>query len=277
MYGRYGGYGRKRYARKKMFGKRKMPGVGRVINANKAIVPIYNKIRKIQKEVGRKRVPLYLMNNAQSITTNVESPYTVQKLCKFSDDSAIFGTDPNDLLGSKVLFKSMTLKINVDLENLSQTEEESTRMEMYIVKLRDEANDIFNVNNGDIALTGNIHYWQFGPSGVVNGGFTYLNKKYFEIIHHKRFMLTNYGTAISGQGAQNIFGTNWQYDCKIKVNSVIKAPMSNGTNQTWKDMVCPRDPSDNYYILWFNDNSLLDGESPRVNSLCLKKFEKLDN
>lgn len=276
MYGRYTGYARKRYAKPKV-GKRKMFGVRTRVNAHKAIIPLYNKVKKIEKTIIQKRIPLYLMNNAQSITANLTQPFTIQKLCKFSDDVPIFGTDANDLEGSKVLFKSITLKMNCNLENLSETEEETTRVEMYIVSLKDEANDIFSVVNGDITLTSGIHYWQFGPTGIVNGGYTFLNKKYFNIIKHKRFELTNYGASLGSSAAQNTYGTNWHMDCKIPINKIIRAPLSNSTNQTWKTLVCPRDPSENYYIIWFNDNFSTDGESPRCNSLALKKFEKLDN
>jgi len=266
------------YPARKVAGRRRAyPKKKRIVNAKSAITDLYKKTKKIQKELTKKRQYIYTVNNSQSITTNISSPYTIQKLCKFSDDTAIFGTDPNDLLGSKVLLKSMTLKINVDLENLSETEEETTRVEMFIVSLKDNANDIFNPSNGDIALTSNIHYWQFGPTGVVNGGYAYLNKKYFNIHHHKRFQLTNYGASMANSGAQNENGSNWHYDCKLKMNHVISANMSNVADQSWKTLVCPRDPSQNYYIIWFNDNLTVDGESPRVNNLVLRKFEKLDN
>lgn len=238
------------------------------------IKTLAKKVKSIQKEVGRKRVPLYLTNSSASITSNIQSPLTVQKLCKFSDDNPIFGTDANDLLGSKVFLKSITLKMNVDLENVSETEEESQHIEMFIVQLKDVANDIFSAVSGDITLTPNVHYWQFGG---VNAGYTYLNTKYFRILKHKRFMLTNYGAGLGSSAAQNLDGTNFRYDCKLNINQTIRAPMSNSTDQSWKSLVCPRDPSQNYYVLWFNDNSPLDGEYPRANCLALKKFEKLDN
>lgn len=271
FYGR--SYKFRKYPKKKFYRKRrytrKVP--------TKSISGLSRKVARISKELGRKRVPLYLSNSGSSITANIQSPVTIQKLCKFSDDTPIFGTDANDLEGSKVLLKSISLKLNVDLENLSETEEETIRVEMYIVSLKDNANDIFNSTNGDITLTSNIHYWQFGPTGVVNGGYTYLNKKYFNIHKHKRFQLTNYGSSLGTSGAQTENGTNWHYDCKLPINQTIVAPLSNSTNMSWKSLVCPRDPSQNYYILWFNDNYILDGEFPRANSLALLKFEKLDN
>lgn len=267
-------YGRRykfrKYPKKKFSGKRR--GVRKL--PAKSVARLSRQVARVSKELARKRVPLYLVNGASSQTTNIQSPCTIQKLCKFSDDTAIFGTDPNDLLGSKVLLKNITLKIDVNLENLSETEEETQHLEMFIVQLRDIANDIFNPANGDITMTPNIHYWQFGG---VNAGYTYLNTKYFKIIKHKRFMLTNYGSQLTTSGAQNLDGTNFRYDCKLKLNQIIHAGMSNSSDQTWKTLVCPRDPSQNYYILWFNDNSPLDGEFPRCNTLALKKFEKLDN
>lgn len=249
-------------------------GRGRKYPKAKTGKAIVKRINKLERDTKRKIVTMYTMNNAQSLTSNITSPLTIQKLCKFSDDSAIFGTDPNDLLGSKVLLKSMTLKIDVQMENLSETEEETQHIEMFIVQLRDEANDIFSPTNGDITLVPNIHYWQLGG---INGGYAYLNKKYFKILHQKRFMLTNYGSSLGSSGAQNLDGTNFRYDCKIPVDRVIMAPMSNVEPQNWKSLVCPRDPSNNYYIIWFNDNSTLDGESCRSNCLCLRKWEKLDN
>jgi len=148
---------------------------------------------------------------------------------------------------------------------------------MFIVQLRDNANDIFNPANGDIVLTPNIHYWQFGPTGVVNGGYAYLNTKYFKIIKQKRFTLTNYGSTLGSSAAQNLDGTNFRYTCKIPVNQVIHSALSNSADQSWKTLVCPRDTSQNYYVIWFSDNFAADGEFPRANCLVLKKFEKLDN
>lgn len=246
----------------------------RKVYPKKSIALMSRKIDKIAKETTQKRVMLWLRGDGVNQTVNLQAPVSVMKLTNFVTDVAIFGTDPNDLLGSKALLKSINYKIDVRLENLSETEEETQNIEMFIVSLKDDANDIFNVTTGNIAPVDGIHYYRYG---AIYNMITYLNKKYFTIHKHTRFTLTNYGSQLGTSGAQTIDGTDKRIDGTLKINKIIKAPLSNATDQSWKTLVCPRDPSLNYYVLWFNDNSALDGEFPRVTMVSLKKFEKLDN
>lgn len=256
-------YGRKRTTR--VYKRKAYPRKTKVTRG------VVKRVKRIEKELTQKRISMYTTSNGQDLQVGIQSPYTVQRLCNFVNDGAIFGTDPNDLLGSKVMLKSMTCKCDVGLQSPPNDEEETQNIEFYCVSLKDEANDILDKTTGQLSiLTPNVHYYQYS-------GYTYLNHKYFNVHKHKRMMLTNYGTALTSSGAQNLDGTNQRIDFKLKINKIIKAPMTNTANQAWKDLICPRDPSSNYYLIWFNDNSVLDTESPLVKSLVLKKFEKLDN
>lgn len=239
-----------------------------------SITKLAKQVKALTKEARHKRITVWTRNDGPNLTTNLTSPLTIQYLSKFSTDQPIFGTDPNDLEGSKILLKSMTLKIDVRLENLSETEEETQNIEMFVVSLKDEANDILDETTGVITLTPDVHYYRYG---AVYNMISFVNKKYFNVHHHDRFTLTNYGSALTTSGAQSLDGTDRRIDFKLPINKIIDAPLSNTVNQSWKTLVCPRDPSKNYFILWFNDNNAGDGEFPRVTTVALKKFEKLDN
>lgn len=241
---------------------------------SKSIARLSRQVKGISKELRRKRIAVWLRNDAANLTTNLSAPLTIQHLCRFAQDQPIFGTDPNDLLGSKILLKSISVKTDIRLENASETEEETQNIEMFVVSLKDEANDIFDESAGTLTLTPDIHYYRYGN---LCNMVTYLNKKYFNIHKHDRFTLTNYGATLDTSGAQTLDGTDRRIDFKLKINKVIQAPLSNSTDQSWKSLVAPRDPSLNYFVLWFNDNLSADGESPRITMVALKKFEKLDN
>lgn len=264
-------YPRSGYARtyKKRYVKRKTayrPRNGLVYSKGSNLVA---RIKRLEKNVGRKKVSLYTTTNLTDLETNINTPYTIQRLTCFSVDAPAFGTDPNDLLGSKVLLKSITCKCNVTLDTPPNPEEETQNVELYAVSLRDSANDLLNQTTGTLNnLSQGVHYYQYQ-------GFTYINMKYFKVHAHKRWQLST-GVDIS-PGAQNLDGYNGRLDFKINVDKVIAAPSDNTNNQSWKAMTCSRDPSQNYFLIWFTDNSSLDTEDVRVSNLCIKRFEKLDN
>lgn len=261
---RFRKYPKKKFYRKRRY-TRKVP--------TKSISRLSRQVARVSKELKRKRVNIWLRNDGANSTVELAQPYNSMHLCRFSQDVPIFGTDPNDLLGSKVLFKSITVKCDVLLQGAND-EEETQAIEMFVVSLRDVANDIFDEAAGTLALTADVHYYRYGNA---NSMITYLNKKYFKIHKHDRFMLTNYGASLATSAAQNLDGTNRRIDFKLPINQVIQAPLSNVADQSWKTLNAPRDPSQNYFVLWFNDNLTTDLESPRVNLIALKKFEKLDN
>jgi len=238
-----------------------------------SIAKLAKQVKALTKESAQKTIPLWLRSDGANLTTNLTAPLTIQYMSKFSQDQPIFGTDPNDLLGSKVLMKSINFKIDVRLENLSETEEETQNIELYCVSLKDEANDIFNQATGIISPVADVHYYRYGN---ICNMISFVNKKYFNVHYHERFTLTNYGSSLGSGGAQTLDGTDRRIDFKLPINKVIEAPLSNVANQSWKLLDCPRDPSENYFLLWFNDNSALDLEYPRVTTIALKKFEKLD-
>lgn len=205
------------------------------------------------------------MNYQQTFSTGVTADATIFKLSNISSWSAIFGTGADDGTANSMVHKSMGIDMYLTLEN-TVNEPDTTEFTIFLVSLKDEFNtnsNNFNQLTGDIVLSAGFHY-------AVNGGLVMLNKKVFNIHAVKRRVLTNHGQALSASSAQTQGGTDMRLYLKYSPRKKIVAPYGN-----WKDIACPGDPSKNYFLICFNDNSALDLQNPRMKINVVHTIEQL--
>lgn len=241
-YGRKSKYQR-RYARK---GRSRVGQMakGRVSK----IQALARSVSKLQRQV--RRTTPYLNYN-QGFDLGVSADVTVLKLSNYSNWNRIFGTGANDDTGNNMKHLAMGIDCHVSLEN-TVNEPDTTTFTVFLVSLKDEIGNTFSQINGDLSLATGVHY-------VTQGGIVMLNKKCFNIHKIKRFVLSNFGQSLSTAAAQSQYGVDRRWYWKIKPRCMIKSPYGD-----WKSEARATDPSDNYYLLVFNDNSAIDLQNPKI-------------
>lgn len=187
----------------------------------------------------------------QSTTSNsVSGDYVVEYLTKMSTWNRLFGTAADDETGRSALLKSITIDNYISLQNFGVvygSETATIKFTYFVVSLKDRGNALFNESTGDLnTLVNGQHY-------VKNGGQVLLNRQYFNIHAYKPFTLSNMGTAYSN----TLYKLDKRFIVKLRPKKMITNP-----NGNWKALNCPQDPSQNYFQLLFNDNSLLDLAAP---------------
>lgn len=251
---------RKSYYAKRKFAKR---------SPKSSLFYLRKQVGYIKRKMRGDRVILHTTSNVD-FNKDIVSPCAQLRLTRFIDHIGCLGTDNEDLLDDKVKLLKLSSHINISLENVNN-EEETTNFSVFLVSLKDNGGSMIDPANGFLAMTSGSDYYQYS-------GWTFLNKDKFTIHHYKHFQLTNYGSALSASAAQNKYGTNIDFDWKTPVNSIIKpnAPGAGATAGSWKSNGYQADPSQNYYLLIFNDNSSVDTEYPLVKHLTICTFEKMD-
>lgn len=230
-------------------GKIKTKKVARASGANMS--KLQTQINRINKRLRREDEYINLgqwRDNAQLV-----ADYVAVNLSNFNSMDQIFGTSTNDTEANKMIHKSFGLQIKVALENqLGASELLTTGISMFLVSLKDEASSIFNPATGALSLGINSSYY-------TTRGYTLLNKKYFNIHKKKFFSLTNHGSALIYSSAQTKYGSNYECYWKWRPNKVITNP----TGDVYS-LQSALDPSKQYYLLIFNNNSNTANGSPTL-------------
>ena len=196
-----------------------------------------------------KQESVYL-NFGDQFDTTLSSDVNIFPLSRFTAWNPIFGSSANDVLGNKTIHKSFGLDMYLNSNN----ETDTIQFTIFLVSLKDNIRGgAFNASSGALSLTSGTDYY-------IQNGLAMLNKASFNIHHVKRCVLGNNGVGLGSSTAQNQYGTDRRYYIKQRCNKVIQTAGSGD----WKTLSCSQDPSDNYYLLIFNDNGILDAENPRV-------------
>lgn len=193
--------------------------------------------------------------------TGMESPAYIYPLNFYSGMTPIFGVSADDLAANKIIHKTAGVDMRVTLENPVNNEENTVGFTAFLVSLKDDIGSVFNPTTGAITLTQNVTHY-------INQGMALLNKKMFNIHRVKRFTLTNHGENLNYSSAQTQYGTDMRWYWKVAINKTIQNPQGN-----WKSLGSALDPSKNYYIIVFNDNSVIDLESPTVAITAVHTFK----
>lgn len=214
--------------------------------------------RSIQSIKRKMKADHNYLNYVQGSTqSNLSSDYLAVNLCSFNTMTAMFGSSADDETDNKIVHQSFGFDGYISLENLINNEEETINMTVFLVSLKDQVGGAFNPVTGALTLTQSVHYYS-------QDGLTMLNKKIFNIHKCKRINLTNHGTALSGPSAQTKAGTDWRFYWRHSPRQSIQNPIGN-----WKSLGSGVDPSKSFYFLAFNNNSVLDGESPCITFNCV--------
>jgi len=246
-------YGRRKGAKRPAKGGK---GVSRLLKKpTTAITTLAKAVKSIQRKMKAKTIMLNYGHKVdyQLLSSNVD--YFL--LSNYSVWNGIFGAGANDSEANKFIHKSM----GIDMYFNSQSETDQINFTVMIVSLKNRKQG-FNTN-GSITLTENIDYHQQDALAMVN-------KNNFNIHFLKRFTLGNNGVGLGSSTAQTQYGTDRRFYAKITCNKSVE-----NSSGDWKSLACSPDPSDNYYLLVFNDNGLLDATYPRMRFNVVHTVEQL--
>lgn len=221
----------------------------RLYRKKNTITALSKSISRINRTLRQKSPPLLL---TRSFTTGMANPLVSYGLDQYPSMTPVFGTATDDLECNRVLDKSDVMDITVTLESPVNNEEETINFTAYIVQLKDAIAG--NYSSGALALTNSVHY----VSAPNPGGHALLNLKYFKILKSKKFTLSNYGAALSLSAGQTQFGTTQRWTWKLNQKRLVQNPTGNFAASA------PVDPSQARFLIIFNDNSIVDGESPTI-------------
>jgi len=251
----YGGkrYGKKRPARKG--GK----GVSRLTKAKPtAITTLAKAVKSIQLKMKRKTLTLNYGENVSNAL--LSSQLDIFPLTNYSDWNGIFGASSDDATANSMIHKGFGIDMLFD----AGSETDQINFTVFLVSLKDDIRGgAFNRTTGALSLTDSVDYYTYQ-------GFSMLNKKCFNIHSVKRFTLGNNGVGLGSSTAQTQYGTDRRFYTKITCNKSITNPHGD-----WKQLNCSPDPSDNYYLLVFNDNGILDAQYPRLRMNVVHTVEQL--
>jgi hypothetical protein len=236
-------YGAKRYQRKRKSTVAKMAK-----GKTTSIQALAKSVRTLQ--LANKKQHQYQNYRVSDSSVLVVQPYNYFNLSNFSAMTPIFGADGDDDNNYKAIHHSFGMDCHLTLENPVNNEENTIGMTIFLVSLKDDIGDAFNPASGALSLTSGEHY-------VSTNGLTLLNKKCFNIHKIMRKTLTNFGGALQTAGAKSQGGA----DVRFYIKHSPRATITN-VKGDWKVLQSAQDPSKQYYLLIFNDNSTLDGESP---------------
>ncbi len=222
-----------------------------------AITTLAKAVKNIQLKMKAKTITT---NWGQQFDTELSSDFDQFKLSNYSGWNPIFGAAANDTYANSMIHKGFGLDMYLN----SSTETDSIQFTVFLVSLKDDmrANG-FNNSNGTLSLSSGFDYY-------AQNGLVLLNKKNFNIHSVKRCVLGNNGVGLGSSTAQTQYGTDRRYYMKMRVNKKITNIAGD-----WKALDISQDPSDNFYLLIFNDNGILDAANPRVRINVVHTVEQL--
>jgi len=248
------------YGRRKPFTKRPArKGVSKLLKAKPtAITALAKAVKAIQSKMKAKTI---LLNYGQQVDNIFLSADVDQfKLSNYSAWTPIFGAAGDDDDANKMIHKSFGVDMLFTLGN----EMDQINYTVFLVSLKDSCRGaMFNNSSGALSLSSGTDYY-------FTNGLALLNKKSFNIHAMKRFSLGNNGVNQGDSTAQTQYGSDRRIYLKARCNKKVENPAGN-----WKDLNCSSDPSDNYYILVFNDNAIADAQYQRVRMNIIHTVEQL--
>lgn len=215
-------------------------------------------IKALQKKINKQGVDLYYKQtfDGQYISADALS-YNV---CDYNNYTNTFGSSADDDVYNKIKHLSSKMDIYINMYN----EYNNTQFTAFLVSLKDEIGSSFNPSTGGITLTADQHYTKVS----TYSGLVHLNPLYFKVHRVKRFIVGNNGTAAGTATAERQSGkSDIRWSWNVRGNRTIVNPVGN-----WKALRSTLDPSKNYYVLLFNDNSALDSEFPTLTMNVLHKM-----
>lgn len=233
---------------KRSYRPRRKTGIRSIRPRKTAITKLATAVRRLQLKQRSDKSSYQL---GFSVTQAVAQDYNYISLSNPFAYSSIFSTSnkTEDFAVSKTKHISTGIDMTVDHSVAGFDETGNVQYTCFLVSLKDQIGSAFNPSTGAITLIPNQHYHK-------TEGMVLLNKSCFNIHAIKRFNLGNNGEDLAFDSS-NPYGTMKRWYMKVAPRCLVENPVG-----SIYDMQSANDPSKTYYLILFNNNSILDGQFP---------------
>lgn len=220
----------------------------------KKVATLARQVKKLNKVSYEQVTTVSSVANSQNLTADYNA-YNLSRLYPNSTYTIpIFGTSTTEISEvNKAYLNSKDVYVSIR----QASEPNFVRMAMFLVSLKDQGatTTLFDPASRQLVLTGANDYIGVGNAWETSA----LNPKQFNIHAVRRFTMGTEGTA--GPMADTYSQRRFKFTIKPK-QKLIENPVGNVFNNS--SFSSPVDPSQNYFIIIFNDNASLDLEYPKV-------------
>lgn len=214
----------------------------------KKVATLQRTVKKLNK-VSYDRVQMIMQGEAD---VSIVQPYYQWHLQRQMNNwTAVFGSTNTDIAECN---KAYINSYKVDARIVQSNEPDRIFYSMFIVSLKDQGADstTFDPLTGQLTLADSTHYQTLGSNGRV-----LLNPKFFNIHAYKRFTMG--GTSATSQGVLETKDISFTIKPRQRL---VENPRGNVFRNA--SFAFPKDPSQNYYVLLFNDDSGADLQTNKI-------------
>lgn len=213
----------------------------------KKVAQLTKQVKKLNTVSYDKITCLLQRQDAASVVTPVYQWHVNARMDLWTP---IFGSTAADVTN---LDKCYINSYKMDVRLTQDNEPDRIYYTMFIVSLKDQAADstTFDPATGNLTLADGIHYQTLGTNGR-----TLVNQKFFNIHAYKRFTM---GGRAGDQSAPETRDLSFTIVPKQKL---IVNPRGNCLQNV--SFQFPKDPSQNYYLLLFNDDAGADLQTNKI-------------
>jgi len=232
-------------------------GAKKAPKASKALATLKSQVAKLTK-VSYSKIDF---NHTPAVNVNLATPYNQQLVSGgFNTMAPLWGyssTDVNTV--DKAYLNSKDVYVSVRQNN----EPNLIRYTMFLVSLKDEGADTttFDPATGALTLASGTHYTNIASDQVR------VSPRFFNIHAMRRFTMGYEGTA--GPTADTLSERRFVFKIKPKSKMIVNPKGNVFANAAF---TFPKDPSQNYWVLLFNDNAGADLENNRLDISVIDHF-----
>lgn len=187
------------------------------------------------------------------ISSGLDQVLSYYNLSLISTASKVFYTQPEDVQPRV----AKHVKMNLDVLVETGTENDGVTITVYILSAKNNTPDDF-FDGG----SGGLVWGAAGTSYQTVEGQAFINPEYFNIHYRKTLFFPPHAP---GDTAQAKLSRRFTFN--MRPNKLIR----NNTG-SFEDLVCPQKPSDNYWLVFFNNNVSADLEFPYATFNCLNTY-----
>lgn len=252
------------YPRPRRYVKRR---VARRRKARKA--PLIKRVNKIQRSLNQQRQTHYCYHQVGAL--NLSNDYSSLNLTNYnklmnssSDSGPLFGSSSFDFDNvNKVIHHSTTVQYTVDVAN----EVDNVQLTIMVLSLRSNARSLYDPSTspGSLGIADGPHFRKVGGMAMVN-------KQLFKVHYIKNLNIGNNNTAVTSSTADNGLYRLYTGWFKIKPRTYVTNPgivtATGDVDVLYGDL----NPTKQYYLVVFNNNSGADSQFPTITCNQITKF-----
>lgn len=203
--------------------------------------------RDIRMLKAKQKVSLTHAAYGQQSGTDMGDPYTATIISNFVNWDTLWPSTvtSSHQTRSKMKWKSTICDVNITLDNINN-EEGEVQFTAFLISPKNA--------RGQVALSGSVPTLVADQDYYSYAGKTFLNLNSWKIHSMKRFTLTG------GDGADMQTGSIFK---RFRLKAYHKGRIVENPDGSWKSLSRPGEPSDDLFLVVFNNNSVGDLENPR--------------